>query len=218
MDLFVRDTLAWSAALRFAPRKNINAQANKIRKPPASVLISSSFSSASGEAEDTKEATTTRPVATSRDTDASTSDTNATSPSKGWNKMGLEGGRLGNVQIDALRTNTGNKDARFSLPRILAPPELSITAEELEKDKALFASLAEKRGEKKPGTQQWNNEWQEDDEEEDVNGFANTTEGRKARRKVSVNWAYAASFKFLMYSYCRETRGKEIIRQAIPAI
>jgi hypothetical protein len=67
----------------------------------------------------------------------------------------------------------------------LAPPPLSISEEEIEKDKILFATLAEKRGEPKQGLLRHDDAWLEDNEDEDVNGFADTKEGKKAKRKVS---------------------------------
>lgn len=171
---------------------------------------------ASVESEETIEAATTKVVETSQNAEPSTSGANISSSSRGWNKVGTESAPRGKVQVDALRTNTSNKEARFSLPRILAPPELSISAEELEKDKALFTALAEKRGEKKSNTQQWNSERQDDDEDEDVNGFANTSEGRKARKKVreKIPTLMTAASNLLSF---RKTRGKGTFLQVTTA-
>lgn len=108
------------------------------------------------------------------------------SSSEGWTSVvKSESVSKGDIKTDALRTETGPRESTAaSLPKVIAPPELSIPLEELEKDKALFAAFAEQRGEKRGSAQQWNPDWQEDGEEEDVNGFGNTAEGRKAKKRV----------------------------------
>lgn len=170
---------AWSAALRFAPRKNV--QNNKARRPPPSVLISSGFSVAPALGEDDLSAS---PVEKTEEIPPKTA---IASSSTSW-PLEIKPGSATkeDIKTDALRTETGPRESTaISLPKITAPPELFIPSDELEKDRALFAACAQSRGEKRPSAQQWNPGWQEDGEDEDVNGFGNTSAGRKAKKKVS---------------------------------
>lgn len=69
------------------------------------------------------------------------------------------------------------------LPKIAGPPEIALSVEELEADRALFASLAERRGERRRAHGTYRDEAPSD---EDINGFANTAEGQRFRKKVRV--------------------------------
>lgn len=67
------------------------------------------------------------------------------------------------------------------LPIVMEPPSLSLTDDELERDRLYFAELAEKRGEKPFAQHMWEEQQNSD---EDVNGFYNSTEGKKAKKRV----------------------------------
>jgi hypothetical protein len=205
--------IAWSAALRFAPRKNVNAQANKNRRPPASALISAGFSVAPASEEEQQQSAS--PVARS---DQSPPTAAIASSSKAWTSIAKTETLppKDDMKTDALHLKNRHHNSANSLPQIIAPPEFSISAEELEKDRALFADLAEKRGERKSAVHEWDHDdWQEDDDE-DVNGFGNTKEGRKAKKKVSFRIAlYGRTFSHEMF--CRSTRERETLLQLTQA-
>jgi hypothetical protein len=177
-----------------------------VRRPPASALVSSGFSVAPASSEVTPSAGPSSQSAKALPTPSSVNDTSIVATSSKWSSLhGIEPGSTHDLKIVALQSSNADKDARTSLPIILAPPETTLSAEELEKDKALFLSFAEKRGEKKKDSQQLQNEWLEDGEDEDINGFANTVEGTKAKRKVrnivtmaqiQEQLSYATTFPF----------------------
>jgi hypothetical protein len=89
------------------------------------------------------------------------------------------------VQTHALNVGSENFE-HLSLPTVIEPPPLSLPVEEIEKDRALFRSRALKRVDI---VSHEHAEFVDEDgwnEEEDVNGFANTAEGKKAKRKVRL--------------------------------
>lgn len=80
-----------------------------------------------------------------------------------------------------------NEPFKRPLPKILEPPPVALSAEEIERDRALFRDRALKRGENSshPSFETWEQMDDAYDEEEDVNGFSNTAEGKKAKKRVS---------------------------------
>ena len=171
-----------------------SSQANRSRKPAASI-ISSTFSAApvpeiAAAAGVAEEKATSKAEPSQSESAAATFSSNGESlptSTTSWTKLDQSGesSKLP-LRIDALHTGDADDDARSSLPIITAPPELSIPEEELQRDVAMFAALAEKRGETMNTVHRMEQEWQEgEDEDDDVNGFTNTEAGRKAKRRVS---------------------------------
>lgn len=95
---------------------------------------------------------------------------------------------MSGLQTKALQLGTDDRSDR-PLPVVTEPPPLSLTADEIEKDRSFFRARAEGRGEvnrvsANSGGQR--NAGAEEVDEDDVNGFGNTAEGKKARKKVSL--------------------------------
>ncbi|PWN33811.1 uncharacterized protein FA14DRAFT_180447 [Meira miltonrushii] len=169
----------WSAALRFTPRRN--AALSKPKRAPIQSQLSTAFSNTDVHS-DLAEGSSSKQAPQKQDEVASASKTPSVHSKAEAIKPSSHPRQLFGVQTHALNVEPVDSD-RIPLPAVTQPPSLSLSVEEIEKDRALFRSRALKRGDIASHEQ---TDFVEDDgwnEEEDVNGFANTTEGRKARRK-----------------------------------
>lgn len=199
-------SVAWSAALRFAPRKSVTQQ--KKRPTVAAALLASSSSMESMHVESKTLEKSVGPV----NVEAEESSSSSTSkPSAGPSREALQGIKTAALSL----TDSAGAQKDFSmLPIITQPPEMAIPPDELEKDRAIFAELAEKRGERKRP----DFEDVDDEDDGDVNGWSNTKEGKRAKKKVSDSLSLRSQNLAEAVSLVRRsTRGKGVLLQAYKA-
>lgn len=168
--------------MRFTPRRN--AASSKPKRAPIPSQLSTAFSSTDVHS-DVAESSSAKQATQQQGEVAASSVSSSFQPKVESAKPSSQPKHFFGVQTHALNVEPEDSD-RIPLPTVTQPPSLSLSVEEIEKDRALFRSRALKRGDVASHEQ---TDFGEDDgwnEEEDVNGFANTTEGRKARRKVRV--------------------------------
>lgn len=215
---------AWSAALRFAPRAKTSAtskSAPNSRLPPK---ISASFNSREPDVQDLPSNDTNK---------ASPINTSTAIGGGGWNRMGsaptssssptndtpsnqVDQSTSQRSRTDQSSSNLNEKDNLKALtipnqpisnskapPRNFHPPSLTLTKEELDKDKALIhaqkVALGEINGDERDDRDHYGSaglghaenhdrdRWEEDEGEgEDVNGFGDTREGKRSKKRVSV--------------------------------
>lgn len=173
---------AWSAALRFTPRRNVAL--SKPKRGPIQSQLSAAFSNTDVHSDlaTNKESSSSNqaPLEVIADPSASSSQSNLESVKPSSQPKSLYG-----VQTHALTVGPDDNE-RIPLPTVTQPPSLSLSVEEIEKDRALFRSRAIKRGDFASNEHTEHVEEDGWNEEEDVNGFANTVEGKKAKRKVRL--------------------------------
>lgn len=131
-------------------------------------------------------------------------------------------GREATVQAQPLSTilpsvGVASSSSKYILPTVTSPPELRLPQEEIDGDRAKARAAAAARGESKrsEAMAEWE-EWGEGaDEDEDANGFRNTSAGAKSRKKVSkrVNLAckceiYADETSSVLHKKTKRKRGQ----------
>lgn len=170
--------------MRFTPRKNTST--NKPKRAPIQSQLSTAFSNADVHSDPASTSDEILPLK-KEEFDPKTSVPSVQQQDQTVKSTTHPTALLG-VQTHALNVEREDYD-QFPLPSISQPPALSLPPEEIEKDRAFFRARALKRGDISANAPSDQLEVGEDDawnEEEDVNGFANTMEGRRARRKVRV--------------------------------
>lgn len=102
-----------------------------------------------------------------------------------------------NSTLKALTSSTGRFNSKLP-PRNFSPPPLTLPEGEFEKDKALVqaqkAAMGEEGGTERGGNvfgsgygedERDRERWDDEEGEEDVNGFGDTREGKKSKKRVS---------------------------------
>lgn len=167
--------LVWSAALRFAPRKPVNS--SKARRPIAAYLSASVFANA----ENTEEKAVDEDESSKR----LRGQPPAPAPVLPAAERSIASLVRGEVKVHALNLGA-EKRSLADLPQVIEPPPLIIPPEELDEDRAVFRARSENRGEGSSRRRQYDNGgiWDVAGSDEDVNGFQESTEGKKVKKKV----------------------------------
>lgn len=179
---------AWSAALRFAPRKSNSGNRPGAKSRHAGNVSSSIAGIASSFGESAEAPEPDEPIVAPKDDPTPPAPVVATNV----HEASRPDGRQATVDVQpvsAILPSVGvaSSSSKYILPTVTSPPELRLPQEEIDADRAKARAAAAARGESKrsEAMAEWE-EWGEGaDEDEDVNGFRNTSAGAKSRKKVS---------------------------------
>ncbi|PWN49165.1 hypothetical protein IE53DRAFT_346291 [Violaceomyces palustris] len=197
---------AWSASLRFAPRKSASANsANKAKPRPNAAFVSAFSSSSTGGSgasisrEDVAVSSSSSPsplvVASSSNSSTSSvggggwnrvsqtsTNVNPSLPSSSSQTGGISASSSGSSSVAiAVAGGLGQESVTSIAPGpVLAPPPTTLPPEVIEKDRAMARAAAEARGEGKKDRIQ---DFDDQDEDEDINGFWGSDAAKKPRKK-----------------------------------